>query len=173
MLSELWSEVWEVGLLALVIWREARGEGELGMRAVAWTVRNRVEHPTWWGTDYGSVIAKREQYSSMTHAGDPQLSRFPLADDASFAQALEIAYAIVNDEPIGNPVATADSFYDTSIAAPNWATPDCYVGTVGRIRFYNVDRDFEAPVIKASPSPIIAELPGKPREKNWWNKLWG
>jgi N-acetylmuramoyl-L-alanine amidase len=172
-LSELWTEIWEIAILALVVWREARGEGELGMRAVAWSIRNRVEHPAWWGTDYGSVIAKREQYSSMTHAGDQQLSRFPAGDDASFAQALEIAYALIHDEPMVNPVPTADSFYDTSISAPNWATPDCYVGTVGRIRFYNVDHDFEVQVVRFPLSPTVAELPAKPPEKNWWQKLWG
>lgn len=170
-LSELW-ELYETALLALVIWREARGEGELGMRAVACSIHNRVERPTWWGTSYASVIGKKYQYSSMAAPGDPQLIRYPDMNDSMFAEALQIADAIIADEPIGNPVAGADSFYDVSIPPPDWATPECFVGQVGRIRFFNVDHDYEAPVrpLPITTLPPVAET--KPA-KSWWEKMWG
>src|SRR5512135_2890358 len=121
-LSELW-ETWETAIVALTLWREARGEGEIGMRAVACSIRNRVNRPSWWGNDYGSVVTKRLQYSSMSAPGDPQLSRYPDAMDPAFAQALDLADDLIHDEPIDNPVVGADSFYDISISAPSWATP--------------------------------------------------
>ena len=160
MLSELW-ELYETALLALVIWREARSEGELGMRAVACSIRNRVERPTWWGNSYASVISKKYQYSSIGAPGDPQLIRYPDMNDSAFAEALQIADMMIGDEPVANPVSGADSFFDDSISAPAWATPECFVGQVGRIKFFNVDRDYEAPRIPRAPTQTATE-PAKP-----------
>jgi len=171
MLSELW-EIYETALLALVIWREARSEGELGMRGVACSIRNRVKHPAWWGKDFGSVIGKKFQYSSMATPGDPQLIRYPDANDASFAEALQIADALLHDEPVANPVPHADSFYDISISAPSWATPDCFVGEIGRIRFYNVDKDWEMEIFHSTNIPVAPIAVEKPAEKSLWERLW-
>jgi spore germination cell wall hydrolase CwlJ-like protein len=171
-LSELW-EVFETAMVALTLWREGRGEGELAMRAIACSIRNRVNRPSWWGNDYGTVVTKRLQYSSMTAPGDPQLVRYPDAMDSEFAVALELADALVSEDPMDNPVPHADSFFDVSIPAPSWASPDIFIKQIGRIRFYNVDRDFE--IEKTGPVPAVAEglKPVQPPEKSWWKKLWG
>ncbi len=42
--------------LALLVWREARGETFEAQLAVAHSVMDRVKHPGWWGTDLLSVI---------------------------------------------------------------------------------------------------------------------
>lgn len=143
------------------------------MRAVGCSIRNRVDHPAWWGNDYGSVIGKKFQYSSMAAPGDPQLIRFPGAGDAEFAEALQIADALVNHEPIANPTPCADSFYDTSIPPPAWATPECYVGTVGRLRFYNVDHDYERVEVPA----IVPVIPMASNTGDvfgaWWRRWKG
>lgn len=170
-LSELW-ELYETALLALVSWREARGEGELGMRAVACSIRNRVERPSWWGTSYATVISKKYQYSSMAAPGDPQLIRYPDMNDSAFAEALQIADMIIAEEPVANPVSGADSFYDVSIPPPSWATPDCFVGQIGSIRFYNVDHDYESPVL-TKPAPIQPQVTESKPAKSWWEKVWG
>jgi len=137
----LWS-VWELAVLALVVWREARGEGELGMRAVACSIRNRVRCPAWWGRDYAEVVTKKWQYSAMTAPGDSQLVKFPAGNDREFAQALMIAHAILTGS-VDNPVLGADSYYDDSIPAPKWATAETFVRKVGRLNFHNLDRDYE------------------------------
>lgn len=170
-LSELW-ELYETALLALCIWREARGEGEIGMRAVACSIRNRVQRPSWWGSSFADVIGKKYQYSSMAAPGDPQLIRYPDMNDAAFAEALQIADAIVNEEDIENPVVGADSFYDVSISAPSWATPQCFVKQIGRIRFYNVDLDYQLPAANVPMAETVL-TPVQPPEKSWWQKLWG
>jgi len=67
------THLWHTALLALMLWREARGESDEAKIAVAHTVVNRVAHPGWWGRTVDDVIAKKWQYSSMTDPGDPQL----------------------------------------------------------------------------------------------------
>jgi spore germination cell wall hydrolase CwlJ-like protein len=131
----------EAVFLALVIWREARGEGLSGQVAVACSILNRVQRPSWWGKTVMEVLFKRLQYSSMTDKRDRQLVVWP-GWDPIWEQCLSVAQnALAGKLP--NPVVGADSYYDTSIPAPNWATSDTFVKQVGRIRFHNLDHDVE------------------------------
>lgn len=129
-------------LLSLVIWREARGEGVNGWKAVGCSIRNRVLRPSWWGKDYISVITKKWQYSAMGAPGDPQLIKYPKTDDARFYEIMSIASDIIEGY-LKSPVPGADSYYDDSISAPSWATPDKFIAKVGRLNFYNMDQDYE------------------------------
>lgn len=131
--------------LGLVVWRESRGESDECRAAVAYSVLNRVARPAWWGKSVMSVIAKKWQYSSMTAFGDPQLVIWPTDTDPSWWECLEIAGAAMRGE-IPNPVPGADSYFDLSIPAPKWAKPEMFVRQIGRIRFYNLDRDPCVPV---------------------------
>lgn len=140
-MNPLWKS-YQLSLLALVMWREARGEGPEAMKAVGCCIRNRVKRPTWWGKDYISVITKKWQFSSMAAAGDPQLMNYPQTGDSAYEQALQIAEWIIGED-VGNPFPGADSFYDASIARPKWATNENYCGKIGRIFFHNVDMDVE------------------------------
>jgi len=133
---------WEVCLLALVIWREARGAQHDARIAVACSIRTRVDHPRWWGNDYVSVITKKWQYSSMAATGDPQLITYPQANDHVFEECLRIA-DLVHDRSMNSPLKGADSYHDISIPAPKWATDDCFVGQIGRLRFFSVNHDPE------------------------------
>jgi spore germination cell wall hydrolase CwlJ-like protein len=127
-------------LLALCIWREARGESLLGKTAVACSIMERVKNPTWWGNDVQSVVTKKWQYSSMTDPHDPQLTLFPARTDSSWFQCLQVADEAVSNT-LQNPVPRADSYYDVSIPPPRWATPGCFIGQVGRLRFYHLGND--------------------------------
>jgi len=77
-------------LLSIVIWREARGEGRDGMRAVAHVIRNRVDSsmlPDQWE----DVIEAKWQFSSLTAPGDSQLVVWPKQPDPAFEEAMQIA----------------------------------------------------------------------------------
>ena len=140
-LPAILTSAYRVVLLALLTWREARGETRGARVQVAWTVRNRVENPKWWGTDYISVITKKWQYSSIASPRDPQLILYPQENDHVFLECLEIANTVISSssgEEIA-PFPEADSYYDDSIAPPAWATPDKMVGRIGRLAFYNID----------------------------------
>lgn len=67
-------------LLAIVIWRESRGDGVDAMRAVAHVIANRVkdywkDKATAW--DWITVITSANQFSSMTIRGDSQTVLWP------------------------------------------------------------------------------------------------
>jgi N-acetylmuramoyl-L-alanine amidase len=128
---------YELVLLALVLWREARGEGAQGMLGVACSIINRVKHPGWWGSDLAGVITKKWQYSSITDPQDPQLTRFPIGNDPSFLAALDVAEIAIGGQ-FRNPVGEADSYHDVSIEPPKWATDLCFVTQIGRLKFYKV-----------------------------------
>ena len=129
--------------LALTVWREARGEIEECQLAVACSILNRVARPYWWGNDISSVVFKRLQYSSLTYRNDPQLTTWPdKSDNPVWVQCLQVASKALCGAA-ENPASGADSYYDDSISAPKWATPDTFVRKIGRIAFYNTDHDHE------------------------------
>ena len=90
--SMTWSD-WFRAALALVIWREARGEGRDGMRAVAHVIRNRVE-ATDLPDQWEDVIQAKWQFSSMTAPRDSQLIVWPRQPDPRFEEAMEIAQLV-------------------------------------------------------------------------------
>src|SRR3990167_9671611 len=108
-----WSS-YEAFLLALCIWREARGQGYAGMFAVGCSIRNRVQRPSWWGKSYAECITKKWQYSAMAAPGDPQLIRFPARPaDEGFDVAMNAANHVIAGAE--SPVPSADSYYAASI----------------------------------------------------------
>jgi len=88
-------------LLALVGWREARGEGNApsekleAMRAVMHVIRNRVA--AGWG-DWDEVITRRNQFAAMSVPGDSQLVVWPEEDVPLFMAVLGLANAVYYGE---------------------------------------------------------------------------
>lgn len=137
-------------LLALTIWREARGEPFDGKMAVAHSIKNRVDHPSWWGNDIISVLTKKWQYSSLTDPNDKQLTTWPKSDDHLFEECLVIADGVLGGLYQTTLTRGADSYYDDSLKGdnmPKWAKehPERYVGKIGKLNFYNMDCDVEEP----------------------------
>lgn len=128
--------------LALTVWREARGESYTCKLAVAFSILDRVHNPKWWGNDVMSVCFKRDQYSSLTNPGDPNLVAWPQAAEYAWNDSVQASIAAISGTPT-NPAPGADSYFDISIAPPYWAKPTDFVIAIGRLRFYNLDRDFE------------------------------
>ncbi len=133
----------EITFLALAVWREARGQSEECISAVAHSIMNRVNRPKWWGTDILSVVFKKWQYSSMTDPRDRQLTTWPRVDDPAWNQCLMVVDGVLSGK-WPNPAPGADSYFDDSIEPPYWAEPDKFVVKIGRIFFYDLDQDYEA-----------------------------
>lgn len=132
----------DVVFLALVTWREARGEPHLGKIAVAQSVLNRVRRPSWWGNSVLAVITKKWQYSSMTDPHDLQLDTWPREDDVRWHECMSIARGCL-DGSLDNPAPGADSYFADTIAPPRWADPKKFVVKIGHHAFYNLDSDYE------------------------------
>lgn len=81
-------------LLALCIFREARGEKFLGKRGVACVVRNRVNARSYFGHDYPSVILKPWQFSSFNNS-DPNHTVWPADGEESWMDSLAEANEVL------------------------------------------------------------------------------
>ncbi len=134
--------VQDVTFLALVIWREARGEPKEGKTAVGFSIMNRVRRPAWWGDSVLAVVGKKWQYSSMTDPNDKQLTRWPAEDDLQWRECLRIARDVYESN-VGNPAPGADSYFADTIKPPNWATKEKFVVKIGHHSFYDIDSDHE------------------------------
>lgn len=132
----------DLSFLALTAWREARGESDEAIVAVCNAVLNRVKRTRWWGTDVMSVLFKKWQFSSLTDPNDRQLTTWPRANDDSWKRCLLAAYGTMTNSLL-NPVPGADSYFDDSIDPPYWADEERFVKQIGRLRFYDLDQDYE------------------------------
>lgn len=134
----------DLGLLALVIWREARGEPPEGKLAVAHVVMERTRRPnyrdskgyTWGDGTVLSALFSPWQFSSVTDPKDPQLTRWP-KDDLVWDDCVSAAtWALLGMKP--HPMPGADSYHDVSIPEPKaWEQEKTFVGQIGRLKFYH------------------------------------
>lgn len=129
-------------LFALCIWRESRGELITTKQAVAWSIKNRVLSPGWWGHSWTGVILMPWQYSSFNH-NDPNATKWPVTTDPSWTDSLTVAEQVFNADPLlPDPTHGATSYFDQSLDTdpPKWAIDGSMVKTVdfGRLHFYKL-----------------------------------
>lgn len=129
-----------MALLALLLWREARGEAPQTRRCVGWTVKNRVLKPTWWGRDWIGVMTMAQQYSSIAHVGDPNTIKYPAAVDTSWMSCMDIATEVYNSSPGFDASQGCTHYFDKSLDdnPPEWASRMTHVFDSGNLRFYHV-----------------------------------
>lgn len=102
-------------LLALTMWREARGEGSEGMQAVGCVVRNRAKQGDW-----GHVMTAKWQFSSLTASADPMLIQWPKGDDPTFQTAMKLADGIM-DNSLPDTTGGATHYFNPNVVLPSWA----------------------------------------------------
>lgn len=121
-------------MLALCMWREARGEGISGMIAVGCVARNRVNKHS---SSFYIEIVKPLQFSSITDKGDSQLGLYPNIHDAAMLEAIQLAEAIIHNR-VTDPTLEATLYYDDSITFPKSWNPSRVMATIkiGRFNFY-------------------------------------
>lgn len=136
-----YSEMSDLALLQLCIWRESRGEGYDGKRGVAHVVKNRSLKANWWNShicgSLSRVILHPYQFSSFNPT-DPQHDLWPEDASPSFAECCAVAMSVYSgvDEDLTDG---ATSYYDTSIDWPtHWGNQSDYINTlnIGRLRFW-------------------------------------
>lgn len=82
--------------LALTAWKEARGEGEAGMRAVMHVIMNRVGKPG-FGKTIQEVIFGKNQFTSMSVPSDPEFDLEPQNGDPQYEFCEQLAQNIGSD----------------------------------------------------------------------------
>lgn len=126
-----WAEFYK-WCAALCAWREARGEGRDGIRAVLHVIANRAtaQKKSWAQIVYASL-----QFSSMTYPHDPQLTKVPVLPDLTFVECYELADSIFTggDFDLTNG---ATHYFADSIPPPEWAATMTQTAKIGHQTFF-------------------------------------
>ena len=125
---------WDIALLALTIWREARGESVDAMRAVAWSIRNRFIRGGWFGKGWAAVLSKKFQYSSLTAPNDPNLVEWPSETDASWQLCMTVATEAYQGD--GTDPTSGATHYFSQNEPPLWAMKMRHTFDCGQFHFY-------------------------------------
>jgi N-acetylmuramoyl-L-alanine amidase len=122
-------------MLALAIYREARGEDLTGKVAVGCVIRNRVQHPSWYGRNWFAVITKPYQFSSF-NAGDRNSAVFGSAADRAWQDSLAAALRVMAGVP--DPTGGATFYFDQTLVnnPPKWASIYLHTADIGAFHFY-------------------------------------
>lgn len=127
-----------IAIGALAVWREVRNESHACKLAVAYVIVTRAKQPgRWGGSNVLDVVRAPNQFTSMTHPGDPQLTYFPKNGDPRFEDCLSVMTAAMS-ELEENPMPEADSYHDVSIETPKteeWQSKR-RLGQIDRIIFF-------------------------------------
>jgi N-acetylmuramoyl-L-alanine amidase len=134
----------DIDILARTLYGEARGEGLVGMQAVAWVVVNRCKATTvtprrQFGTGSVASACKAKAQFSCWNESDPNfvLVRTVSLDAPDFQRAMYAALSVVIGE-FPDPTAGARFYWAASIDTPEWAEGQSYV-SIGRHRFLQGD----------------------------------
>lgn len=119
-------------ILALAVWREARGESNRGKRLVAQVIRNRVDDRRWPDT-YVGVITQPWQFSAFNR-NDPNAILFPKETDAAWAACVAAADDVLS---ASQPFTDANHYHTVDVS-PTWKQPDREVAREGAHVFYRL-----------------------------------
>jgi N-acetylmuramoyl-L-alanine amidase len=125
---------WQLLTAARTLWQEARGEPDIGRKAVAHVLWNRLRSAR-WGTTLASVCLWRAQFSGWLPS-DPNFDAACALDDDDplLQQMLEIVVAAEKEPDITN--GATHYFANSLKTSPVWALSATYCGTFGHQRFY-------------------------------------
>lgn len=128
-------------VLARTIWGEARGEGFLGMKAIACVALNRAAKPSWWGTTIEGVCLKPWQFSCW-NKNDPNLAKLQAVTEENpiFSQCMQFAKDAINGL-MDDVTNGATHYFDKRIPIPpKWAENLEPCAIIGHHMFYkNID----------------------------------
>ena len=110
----------EMEIVARTIYGEARSDGEEGMTAVAWVIRNRYHLGPLGGFGIGwiGVCKQRNQFQCWSVPGKNQNAMLDADNtDSAFQTAVTVASAVMGGA-VADPTGGALFYYDHSIAEP-------------------------------------------------------
>ena len=132
----------EIDVLARTLWGEARGEGAVGMKAVACVILNRVKIAQargsyWWGNNIIQVAQKPYQFSCWNRS-DPNFRKLQAVDDGDlvFATALRIARRAAAGTL--SDITDGSTHYHAAGITPYWTKNEKPVMTLGRHIFFRL-----------------------------------
>jgi N-acetylmuramoyl-L-alanine amidase len=122
-------------ILARTVWGEAEGEGERGMIAVAWVIKNRALHPTDWGRTIEEVCTWPSQFECWTRRRDRMMTlKWQTRAELT---ALKVARGVLLGEIADDP-GDARWFHAVSLSPPPWTRKLRQAEIIGRHVFYKL-----------------------------------
>lgn len=125
----------DVDIVARTVYGEARGEGREGWIAVAWVIKNRADHPGWWGRTLRDVCTKPAQFSCWNF-GDPNREKI-IGLDAGDPLYRKI-YGVVSEvvaASIPDPTAGATHYAEKTVH-PEWESDMAQTAEIGNHVFF-------------------------------------
>jgi spore germination cell wall hydrolase CwlJ-like protein len=123
-------------LLTALIVGEAEGETAAGMFAVGCVVRTRVRMPSWWGTDWNTIILQPHQFSCFWSDFGKRHKRMRQALEAPqlFPECAQAAIMVLDGEP--DITADATHYFNPAVVLPSWANHLIKTARIGHHDFY-------------------------------------
>lgn len=128
----------EVSIVARTLWAEARGEGRIGMEAVANVIANR-ERLRWRGASNAAAVCLARKQFSCWNDGDPNLvkmERVMRSPDADFLEACDIARQMLAGHLPDRTDGATHYFASTLRTRPDWAQGRSPCRVIGNHEFY-------------------------------------
>jgi len=116
-INSVTKDTYDKTVLKLLGYREAAGEGCLGIRAVMHVVDNRVQ--AGWGS-WLHVITAHNQFSSMSVLGDGQTIVWPIWEDPTFLECDDLAEKVYTHTDTDDPTNGALYYYNPKTATSQW-----------------------------------------------------
>ncbi|MCG8683468.1 MAG: cell wall hydrolase [Desulfobacterales bacterium] len=126
----------DMDTLARTLWGEARGDGEIGMQAVANVVLNRLKRPARFQATVGRVCRQHKQFSCWNER-DPNRTKLESVDsrNAAFTMALDVARRAIRDQ-LPDITSGADHYHHHTISA-DWSIGHTPCARIGDHVFFN------------------------------------
>lgn len=119
----------DVDVIAKTIWHEARGEGKLGMEAVATVIYNRAQLT---GKSYTKVCLAPKQFSCWNGK-----SKLKAGNGSAWTYAKKLQHDLITyDEPPLNQPWT--HYYNYNICKPSWSKSMRHIVIIGNHVFGKV-----------------------------------
>lgn len=130
----------DLDISARTAYGEARGDLD-SIIGVVWVIRNRAEHPTWWGKTPAEVARKPAQFSCW-NLNDP--NRLVLQKALQGGPLFDYAWAITSLvflNAIPDPTGGATNYHVAAMKnPPAWAAKLVPTVRLGAHQFYKVGR---------------------------------
>lgn len=126
-------------LLALAVWREARGSTAEAKAGIKHSILNRVAQPAGpyhHCRDIISNILCPAQFSSFSRKDANAVLLPDPSHGMDWAAWLECCAVVDTDQP--DPTGGADTYYSIDIEAPAYDLPDKFTAQIDRFRFFKL-----------------------------------
>jgi hypothetical protein len=88
---------------------------------IAWTIRNRVDRPRWWGKTYGQVCLKKWQYSCWNGWSKEKVLKLRY-NSFRYTKCMVAADLVINEEKKFDPTFGATHYIEPTLVdrVPKW-----------------------------------------------------